>query len=164
MPRTHCGCASLRDSGGNTVRTGRSLRGGSPEETGGGAQEEGGTRLAASLSSGASTCSLPTTYATGTHLLTMYSAPGLTPSTVHRPAVSSLGTYHALTMRLLWTWMCPLFAFRHIAALLHDLMRREMQEARGIKLAHLALAGRAVWLGHDLHVEGCRVLAEGFFP
>jgi hypothetical protein len=50
---------------------------------------------------------------------------------------------------------------RHIAALLHDLMQREMQEARGIKLAHLALAGHAVWLGHDLQVEGCRVLVEG---
>jgi len=50
----------------------------------------------------------------------------------------------------------------HIAALLHDLMQREMQEARGIKLAHLALAGHAVWLGHDVQVEGCRVLVEGF--
>ena len=56
----------------------------------------------------------------------------------------------------------PCTAYRHIAALLHDLMQREMQEARGIKLAHLALAGHAVWLGHDLQVEGCRVLVEGF--
>ena len=56
----------------------------------------------------------------------------------------------------------PCTAHRHIAALLHDLMQREMQEARGIKLAHLALAGHAVWLGHDVQVEGCRVLVEGF--
>ena len=68
--------------------------------------------------------------------------------------VLTVGTYslHVLTAR----------THRHIAALLHDLMQREMQEARGIKLAHLALAGHAVWLGHDLQVEGCRVLVEGF--
>ena len=30
-------------------------------------------------------------------------------------------------------------------------------QARGIKLAHLALVGHAVWLGHDVQVEGCRL-------
>jgi len=34
---------------------------------------------------------------------------------------------------------------------------RNPNQARGIKLAHLALVGHAVWLGHDVQVEGCRL-------